>query len=75
MSDALLRMWVETWARAGPELEAIKRRELEAMTDEQAREAALDMLSLPLPVDLPPSLESGLVEQQRWFSRDHPKKQ
>jgi hypothetical protein len=73
MSDALIRKWVETWALAGKELEAIKRRELEAMTDEQAREAALDLLTMPLPADLPPRIDSGLVEQQRWFSKLHPK--
>jgi hypothetical protein len=74
MSDALIRKWVETWAEAGKELEAIKRRELEAMTDKQAREAALDLLTMPLPADLPPRIESGLVEQQRWFSKLHPTK-
>lgn len=66
--------WIRTWAQAGPELEAIKRRELEAMTDAQAKAAALDLLSIPLPADLPPRPESGLVEQQRWFSRLHSKK-
>ncbi len=73
MSDALLREWVQNWAGVGKELEAIRRRELETMTDQQAREAALDLLSIPLPADLPPRLESGLVEQQRWFSKLHPK--
>lgn len=68
------RKLVRVWDQAGPELEAIRRRELEAMTDEQAREAALDLLTIPLPADLPPRLESGLVEQQRWFSKLHPKK-
>ena len=72
MSDALLRSWVETWDRAGKELAAIRRRELEAMTDEQAREAAADLLTVPFPPDLPPRLESGLVEQQRWFSKIRP---
>lgn len=66
-----MRKLVRTWDQAGPELEAIKRRELEAMTDEQAREAAADLLSFPLPADLPPRLDSGLVEQQYWFSRFH----
>ena len=73
MSDALLREWVDRWVDTGKELEAIRRRELEAMTDEQAREAALDLLTMPLPADLPPRLESGLVEQQRWFAKAHRK--
>jgi hypothetical protein len=73
MGDTLLREWVNRWADAGKELEAIRRRELESMTDEQAREAALDLLTMPLPADLPPRLESGLVEQQRWFAKAHRK--
>lgn len=73
MGDTLLRDWISRWTDTGKELAAIRRRELEAMTDEQAREAALDLLTMPLPADLPPRLESGLVEQQRWFSKLHRK--
>lgn len=73
MGDTLLREWVNRWADTGKELEAIRRRELETMTDEQACEAALDLLTMPLPADLPPRLDSGLVEQQRWFSKFHRK--
>ena len=69
MSDAQLRKWAETWARAGVDLEAIKRHELQAMSDEDAKEAALDVLSMPLPEDLPTRPGSGLVDQQRWFAR------
>jgi hypothetical protein len=71
MDNEIMRKLVRTWDQAGPELEAIKRRELEAMTDDQAREAAADLLSFPLPADLPPRLDSGLVEQQYWFSKFH----
>jgi hypothetical protein len=71
MDRETMRKLVRVWDQAGPELEAIKRRELEAMTDEQAREAAIDLLSFPLPADLPPRLDSGLVEQQYWFSKFH----
>lgn len=69
MSDADLKRWAETWERAGRELEALRRRELQAMTDEQAKAAALDLLTMPLPEDLPPRDGSGLVEQQRLFSK------
>ena len=69
-----MRKLVRVWDHAGPALEAVKRRELEAMTDEQAREAAADLLTLPLPADLPPRLDSGLVEQQYWFSKFHSKR-
>jgi hypothetical protein len=66
---ALILRWIETWKRAGPELEAIRRRELASMTDEDARAAAADLLSMPLSPDLPERRDSGLVEQQRWFMR------
>lgn len=66
-----MRKLVQNWDQAGPELKAIRRRELEAMTDDQAREAAADLLTFPLPADLPPRLDSGLVEQQYWFSKFH----
>ena len=69
-----MRKLVRIWDEAGPELEAIRRRELEAMTDEQAREAAADLLTFPLPADLPPRLDSGLVGQQYWFSKFHSKR-
>lgn len=68
MSDAELKRWAETWERAGRELARIRREELQRMTDEQARAAALDLLSMPIPEGLP-ERESGLVEQQRLFSK------
>jgi hypothetical protein len=74
MDRETMRKLARIWDQAGPELEAIKRRELEAMTDEQAREAAADLLTFPLPADLPPRLDSGLVEQQYWFSKFHSKR-
>jgi hypothetical protein len=69
MSTDLLRKWVETWTRAGPELDAIRRRELEALTDDDIRQIVQNLMSVPLPPDLPMRLDSGLVEQQRWFAR------
>jgi hypothetical protein len=69
VSDTELKRWAETWERAGRELDALRRRELRAMTDEQAKAAALDLLTMPLPEDLPPRDGSGLVEQQRRFSK------
>ncbi|OGA06355.1 MAG: hypothetical protein A2W68_02560 [Betaproteobacteria bacterium RIFCSPLOWO2_02_64_14] len=69
MSDADLKRWAETWDRAGRELALLRRRELERMTDEQVKAAALDLLSMPMSEDLPARSGSGLVEQQRWFSR------
>lgn len=73
MSDALLRNWVETWDRAGKEMGAIRRRELEAMTDDDVRRHVEALFSGNYPRDLPPRLESGLVEQQVWFAKLHAK--
>jgi len=63
----LLRQWVETWRRAGPELEEIRRREIES-TD--TREAIRQLFgSATAFQQLPPRTTSGLVEQQAWFAR------
>lgn len=65
----LIRRWIETWRQAGPELEAIRRRELEAMTDDDVRRQVSNLFSGPYPSYLAPSRDSGLVEQQRRFAR------
>jgi len=65
------RQLVKVWERAGPALEAVKRRELEAMTDADVR-AHVDALFCgfsPAEWGIPPKKESGLVLQQRWFAR------
>ncbi len=69
MSDALTRKWVETWKLAGEELAEIERRELEQMSDEEAKRAAVDMLTFPLRHEARDPEGSGLVEQQRWFAK------
>ena len=71
MSDELIRKWVETWDRAGPELEAIKRRELEAMTDADVRAHVHALFTGWHPTDEAAAHDSGLVEQQRWFAKAH----
>lgn len=76
MDDAereLTLRWIRTWAQAGPELEAIKRRELEAMTDADVRAHVHALFTGWLPSDTGLPRESGLVEQQRWFANAHPK--
>jgi hypothetical protein len=71
MSDKLIRKWVETWAEAGKALEAMKRQELEAMTDEDVRDHVRALFTGWYPPESLPGAESGLVEQQRWFGRLH----
>lgn len=63
----LMRRWVETWLRAGQELEQIRRRELRAIdTREAARQLFGTGSSWPA---APERTLSGLVEQQAWFAR------
>jgi hypothetical protein len=62
----LLRWWVETWRRAGQELDEIRRREIEA-TD--TTEAIRQLFGAAWPLNIPPRTSSGLVEQQAWFAR------
>lgn len=69
MSDTDLKRWAETWASAGRALEALRRRELQAMTDDDVRRAIADLFSGAAPADLPPRTTSGLVDQQRLFAR------
>lgn len=62
----LLRLWVETWQRAGTELDEIRRREIESADTPQA----IRQLFGDGPMDSTPApTTSGLVEQQAWFAR------
>ncbi len=58
----LMRRWVETRRRAGPELEEIRRREIEATITAEVIWQLIG--SAPPPWDLPPRTTSGLVEQR-----------
>lgn len=69
MSDTDIKRWAETWESAGQALEALRRRELQAMTDDDVRRAIADLFSDAVRADLPPRTNSGLVEQQRLFAR------
>jgi hypothetical protein len=63
-----LKQWVETWKRAGPELERIRREELRAFRYED--KAGIIESLLEIGVDFGrPRLTSGLVEQQRLFMK------
>lgn len=68
MGDVELKQWAETWERAGRELSALRRRELQAMTDDDVRRAVADIFPGAMPANLPPPTMSGLVEQQRLFA-------
>ncbi len=65
-----MRAWVENWKRVGPELEALKRTQLRAMTEEEAFKQA-EMLSASaadeLWVEPKRAAAEGFIEQQRLF--------
>jgi hypothetical protein len=67
LPDPNIRLWVETWKRAGPELERIRRQELRALRTIDAV-TALDGWTQFVRENSPPASYSGLVEQQRLFS-------
>ena len=64
----MMRRWVETWKQAGPELEAIHRREVEQADN-------LHVLAILEPAfnhalsTLPPRASSGMVEMQDQFAK------
>jgi len=63
-----MRRWVGTWKRAGPELEAIRRKEIEKI-DVREHLAALEGAFNHATRTLPPRETSGLVEMQKWFAK------
>jgi hypothetical protein len=69
---ALGRAWVDTWRSAAPRLEAIRRRELRELD----AFTAISWLCGDVDYHVPPRAPvptSGLIEQQRLFSRQrHP---
>ena len=64
--NSLLRRWVETWRRAGEELERLRRREIESIDTPEAVRQIFGSGGPAVPAPLP---TSGLVEQQAWFAR------
>ena len=64
---AMLKQHVETWRVAGPELEAIRKRELQTI---DVQKAVLQLFGDSTMVQLWPRLTTtGLVEQQAWYAK------
>jgi hypothetical protein len=63
-----IRRWVETWKLAGPELETIRRKEIEKM-DVHKHLAALEDAFNHATRTSPPRETSGLVEMQKWLAK------
>ena len=65
-----IRQWAETWQKAGPELERIRRKEIretDTMQSVQILAGGFQSASFMHP----PRQSSGLVEQQNWFKQLH----
>ncbi len=71
MDRELERRWVLQWIETGKLLDEIRRRELKAMTEDEARRASENVLSLAENFPLPARriAWSGLIEQQAIFHR------
>jgi hypothetical protein len=65
------RRWVQTWEKAGPELEKVRRNELRALDAGKAFSLLCGAADYHLPPRAPKPW-SGLVEQQRWFMKARP---
>ncbi len=63
-----IRLWIETWKKAGAALEEIRRRELESSDYGKNQDIIDNMLQFACE-NRKPRLTSGLVEQQRWFMK------
>lgn len=68
MGDIDLERWNSTWQRAAKALDGVRRRELQAMTDDDVRRAITEVFSVPFDFAAAPPRASGLVEQQRLFA-------
>lgn len=63
-----IRRWVETWKEAGPELEAIRRPEIQE-ADNLKVLAMLEGAFNHAVRTMPARPSSGLVEMQAWFAK------
>ena len=63
----MLKKYVEAWRQAGPELEAIRTRELQ--TTDVAKAVHQLFGDSELVQRLPRLTTSGMVEQQAWFAK------
>jgi hypothetical protein len=62
-----MRRWVAIWKQAGPELEAIRNREIQEADNLQVLESLES--SFNYAVRLPPRPSSGMVEMQKYFAK------
>jgi hypothetical protein len=65
---AQMKQWVETWKRAGVELEKIRQAELPLVSTSQSLLVLADAYE-SCRLHFSPQPYSGLVEQQAWFKK------
>jgi hypothetical protein len=68
----MIQRWVDTWKAAGPELEKIRRREIQEADNLQVLKA-LECAFNHATRTLPPRPSSGMVEMQRLFAKLRPR--
>jgi len=71
MADPQMKQWVENWKHVGQVLDEERFQRLEAMTDTDARDAALRLFELWRP-DWPTDNGEGLLLVQHVFARARP---
>jgi hypothetical protein len=64
----MIKRWIEAWKAAGPELEKMRAEDIRSADTALAIEQLADAFASALYLHRPRP-DSGLVEQQRWFSR------
>lgn len=64
----MIKRWIDTWQRVGPELEAIRRQELTEFNHAADWHAIDDLLDAGMRFARP-RRTSGLVEMQKWFMK------
>ncbi len=64
----MMRRWVQAWTEAGPELEIIRRKEIQH-ADNLKVLATLERAFNHATREMPPRPSSGLVEMQEWFAK------
>ena len=68
--QTLLRERAKIWAEFGPQMQAMRSRDIRERSEEDHRRAVMEVLSGPIDWFLSGSRpDSGLVEQQRIFAK------
>ena len=68
---ALTQHWVDTWAKAAPELQKVRDADIRA-ADTSAMIECTNLLFRDAVKNFPPKPTSGLIEQQHWFMKLRP---